>query len=39
MATNLEPDSSNSRLRKTEKQLNKLKDQMVLAFRDFTTDR
>lgn len=29
MVINLKPDSFNSRLTKTEKQLNKLKDQMV----------
>lgn len=39
MVINLEPDSFNSRLTKAEKQLNKLKDQMVTAFREFITDR
>lgn len=39
MVKNLEPDSFNSKLTETEKQLNKLKDQMVSAFREFTTDR
>lgn len=39
MVINLEPDSFNSKLTKTEKQLNKLKHQMVSAFREFTTDR
>lgn len=39
MVINLEPDSFNSKLTKTEKQLNKWKDQMVSAFREFTTNR
>lgn len=39
MVINHEPDSFNSMLTKTEKQLNKLKDQMVSAFREFITDR